>query len=74
MYTMKNVERGIEKSWVCLVTAEGGSAENYVHKTKTNSQSSTAIEEKTQHHLNKITYTGNKARLKAQLLSRQESE
>lgn len=57
-----------------MVTAEGGSAENYVHKAKTNSQSSTAIEEKTQHHLNKITYIGNKARLKAQLLSRQESE
>lgn len=63
-----------EKGYVQLVTSEGGGAENYVHKTKTTSQSSTAIEEKTQHQLNEIVCAGNKARLKAQLLSGQESE
>lgn len=57
-----------------MVTSEGGGAENYVHKTKTTSQSSPAIEEKTQHQLNEIVCAGNKARLKAQLLSGQESE
>lgn len=63
-----------EKGYVQSVTSEGGDAENYVHKTKTTSQSSRAIEEKTQHQLNEIACAGNKARLKAQLLSSQESE
>lgn len=56
-----------EKGYVYLVTSEGGDAENHVHKTKSTSQSSTAIEEKTQHQLNEIACAGNKARLKAQL-------
>lgn len=75
-YMMKEKygKRDKEKDLACLVTAEVGGAEYYVHKTKTSSQSSTAIEEKTQYQLNKITCTGKKARLKAQLLSRQESE
>lgn len=63
-----------EKGYMYLVTSERGDAENYVHKTNTTSQSSTAIEEKTQHQLNEIACAGNKARLKAQLLSRLESE
>lgn len=60
------MERGIKR--------KTGGAGNYLHIIKTTSQSSTAIMKKTQHQLNKITCTGNNARLKPQLLSGQEGE
>lgn len=67
-------KRDKEEDWVCLVIEEGEGAGNYLRITKTTSRSSTAIKKKTHHWLNKITCAGNKARLKPQLLSGQESE